>query len=219
MFRLFAILSAVIISCSVASVLAETPAEWAAQHADELVEIYRQFHLHPELSSQETETAGHIAELWKEAGAEVHTGVGGTGVVGLIRNGSGPTLMLRTDLDALPVVENTGLAYASKVRVPNKDGGTTGVMHACGHDIHMTSLVGVARFLTSHKADWAGTIILVGQPAEERGEGARRMLDDGLFTRFPKPDMALACTSTPRSRPARSACEAERCWRTSIAST
>jgi hippurate hydrolase len=100
--------------------------------------------------------------------------------------------MLRTDLDALPVEENTGLAYASKVKVKNADGTTTGVMHACGHDIHMTNLVAVARYLATHKQAWSGTIMFIGQPAEERGEGARRMLEDGLFTRFPKPDMALA---------------------------
>jgi hippurate hydrolase len=100
--------------------------------------------------------------------------------------------MLRTDLDALPVVENTGLVYASVVKVKNKDGTTTGAMHACGHDIHITNLIGVAQFLAGHKSAWSGTIMLVGQPAEERGEGARRMLDDGLFTKFPKPDMALA---------------------------
>ena len=177
---------------SLPSARAETPADWAAKNTSDLVEVYRWFHQHPELSSQETETAAHLAELWKKAGVEVHTGVGGTGIVGILKNGPGPTLMLRTDLDALPVVENTGLVYASQVKVKNKDGSQTGVMHACGHDIHMTNLIGVAQFLTSHKSDWSGTVMLVGQPAEERGEGARRMLDDGLFTKFPKPDMALA---------------------------
>jgi hippurate hydrolase len=146
----------------------------------------------PELSSQEEKTAARVAELWKDAGVEVHDGVGGHGVVGLVKNGSGPTLMLRTDLDALPVIENTGLVYASQVKVKNADGTTTGVMHACGHDIHITNLVGVAQFLASHKPDWSGTVMLIGQPAEERGEGAQRMIDDGLFTKFPKPDMALA---------------------------
>jgi amidohydrolase len=171
---------------------AETPAQWADQHVAELVEIYRQFHQKPELSSQEEQTAARVAELWKQAGIEVHTGIGGHGVVGLIKNGQGPTLLLRTDLDALPVVENTGLVYASQVKVKDKDGTTTGVMHACGHDIHMTNLVGVAQYLAGHKADWSGTIVLIGQPAEERGEGAQRMIDDGLFTKFPKPDMGVA---------------------------
>ena len=171
---------------------ADSPSEWATHHMSELIEIYRDFHRHPELSLQEEQTAARVARLWKEAGVEVHAGIGGHGLVGLTKNGPGPTLMLRTDLDALPVVENTHLVYASKVKVKNTDGTTAGVMHACGHDIHMTNLVGVAQYLTGHKDDWSGTVMLVGQPAEERGEGARRMLDDGLFTRFPKPDMALA---------------------------
>jgi hippurate hydrolase len=172
--------------------LAETPADWAAKNMSELVEVYREFHRTPELSLQEKETAAKVAQLWKDIGAEVHTGIGGHGVVGLLKNGPGPTLMLRTDLDALPVEENTNLVYASTVKVKNSDGTATGVMHACGHDIHMTNLVAVARYLADHKQDWSGTVMLVGQPAEERGEGARRMLEDGLFSRFPKPDMALA---------------------------
>lgn len=171
---------------------AETPAEWSAKHSPELIEVYQWFHQHPELSSQEEQTAAKIAELWRSAGYDVHTGVGGHGVVGVLKNGPGPTLMLRTDLDALPVTENTGLKIASTVQVKNTDGTMTGVMHACGHDLHMTSLVGVARYLAANKNLWSGTIVLVGQPAEERGTGAQRMLDDGLFTRFPKPDMALA---------------------------
>ena len=186
-------LAAVLVTIGFSSALAtETPAEWAGKHVEELTELYRQFHGRPELSSQEEQTAAKVAELWKQAGAEVQTGIGGHGVVGLIKNGPGPTLMLRTDLDALPVVENTGLAYASEVKVKKKDGTATGVMHACGHDIHITNLVGVAQFLTSNKPLWSGTVMLVGQPAEETGEGARRMLEEGLFTKFPKPDMAVA---------------------------
>jgi amidohydrolase len=172
--------------------LADTPAEWATKHMPGLIEIYRDFHRHPELSLHEEQTAARVARLWKEAGVEVHAGIGGHGLVGLIKNGPGPTLMLRTDLDALPVTENTNLEYASKVKVKNADGTTTGVMHACGHDLHMTDLVGVAQYLASHKDQWSGTVMLVGQPAEERGAGARAMLADGLFERFPKPDMALA---------------------------
>lgn len=171
---------------------AETPAEFATRQMPELLEVYKQLHMRPELSSQEEQTSALVAELWKRAGAEVHTGIGGYGIVGLIKNGPGPTLMLRTDLDALPVTENTGLAYRSEVKVKNKDGSSTGVMHACGHDIHMTNLVGVARYLCSNKSAWSGTVMLVGQPAEERGTGAKRMLEDGLFEKFPKPDMALA---------------------------
>ncbi|MGD9722269.1 MAG: amidohydrolase [Pirellulales bacterium] len=170
----------------------ETPSQWADAHTSELVELYRGFHQHPELSNQEAQTSARLAELWQQAGYEMHTGIGGYGIVGILKNGPGPTLMLRTDMDALPVKEQTGLAYASEVMVENKDGSHTGVMHACGHDIHMTNLTGVAQYLASHKDAWSGTIVLVGQPSEERGEGARRMLEDGLFTRFPRPDMAVA---------------------------
>lgn len=171
---------------------AESPADWTRSHMPELLDIYRDFHQSPELSLHEEKTAAKFAEFLKQAGAEVHTGIGGHGVVGILKNGSGPTLMLRTDLDALPVIENTGLAYSSTVKVKNTDGTTTGVMHACGHDIHITNLIGVAQFLAGHKDQWSGTVMFIGQPAEERGEGARRMLADGLFERFPKPDMALA---------------------------
>ena len=150
---------------------AETPAQWADKHVSELVDVYRKFHQQPELSSQEEQTAKRLAEFFKQAGVEVHTGIGGYGIVGLIKNGPGPTLMLRTDLDALPVVENTGLVYASVVKVKNKDGTTTGAMHACGHDIHITNLIGVAQFLAGHKSAWSGTIMLVGQPAEEQAYG------------------------------------------------
>jgi amidohydrolase len=171
---------------------AESPAEWATKNMSELVEIYRDFHRSPELSLQEEKTSAMVAQRLKDAGLEVQTGVGGHGVVALLKNGPGPTLMIRTDLDALPVEENTNLVYASNVKVKNTDGTTTGVMHACGHDIHMTNLIAVARYLAGHKQDWSGTVMFIGQPAEERGEGARRMLEDGLFSRFPKPDMALA---------------------------
>jgi len=183
---------AALLSTTLLAARAETPADWAAKNTAELIEVYQWFHQHPELSSQEEQTAAKIAELWRSAGYDVHTGVGGHGVVGVLKNGPGPTLMLRTDLDALPVIENTGLKIASTVQVKNTDGTMTGVMHACGHDLHMTSLVGVARYLAANKNAWSGTIVLVGQPAEERGTGAQKMLDDGLFTRFPKPDMALA---------------------------
>ncbi len=171
---------------------AGSPAEWAKSHLPELVDVYCDYHRSPELSNREEETAAKLANFLKQAGCEVHSGVGGHGVVGILKNGPGPTLMLRTDLDALPVTENTGLVYGSQVKVVNADGTQTGVMHACGHDIHITNLIGVAQYLASHKSDWSGTILFVGQPAEERGEGARRMLAEGLFEKFPKPDMALA---------------------------
>ena len=125
------------------------------------------------------------------------TGVGGTGVVGVLKNGAGPTVMLRTELDALPVEEKTGLPYASTVRVKDDAGAEVSVMHACGHDVHMTALVGTAAEMARRKADWHGTLIFIGQPAEERIRGARAMLKDGLFTRFPKPDFVVALHDTP----------------------
>jgi hippurate hydrolase len=162
------------------------------EHLDELVSLYRHLHSHPELSFREEETARRIAEELRKTGAEVTTGVGKLGVVGVLRNGPGPTVLVRTDLDALPVVEETGLPYASKVRVADAAGKEVGVMHACGHDVHMTCLVGTARWLAEHRPAWSGTVLLIGQPAEELVSGARAMLDDGLYTRFPRPDYALA---------------------------
>ncbi len=172
--------------------LAETPGVWVKGHLDEIVQLYRHFHSHPELSFQEKRTAARLAEELRALGAEVTTEVGGYGVVALLKNGEGPTLMFRTDLDALPVTEDTGLVYASKVRTKSATGQDVGVMHACGHDIHITNLVATARYLAAHKDAWRGTVMFIGQPAEERGAGAKAMLEDGLFTRFPKPDMALA---------------------------
>ena len=186
MLRSFALALSLAAAFTLTVARADTPAAWADAHLDKLVELYRQFHLHPELSNQEEDTAARVADAWKQLGAEVHTGIGGHGVVGILKNGPGPMLMLRTDLDALPVSENTGLTYASQVKVKNKNGSTTGVMHACGHDIHITNLIAVAQYLAANKSQWSGTVMLVGQPSEERGEGARRMLDDGLFKRFRK---------------------------------
>ncbi len=175
-----------------ASLRAETPREWAQAHLDEVVQLYRHFHSHPELSFQEKETAARVAKELKAVGVEVTEGVGGTGVVGVLTNGPGLTVMLRTDLDALPVTEQTGLAYASQVKVKDPSGVEVGVMHACGHDIHIANLVAMARYFASHKDQWKGTLIFIGQPAEERGSGARAMLEDKLFERFPKPNFALA---------------------------
>ncbi len=165
---------------------------WAEEHSDELLSLYQHFHQHPELSFQEQDTAARLAEELKKAGYEVTTGVGGHGVVAILKNGDGPRVMLRADLDALPVVEQTDLAYASKVKVKDQAGNEVGVMHACGHDVHITSLVGAGRYLAAHKDQWRGTLMLIGQPAEERGLGAQAMLDDKLFDRFGKPDFALA---------------------------
>ena len=165
---------------------------WFGQHRDELVGLYKHLHAHPELSYREVATAARVADKLRKAGAEVTTGVGKLGVVGVLRNGAGPTVLVRSDLDALPVTEATGLDYASKATAMGDDGTPVGVMHACGHDVHMTSLVGTARWLADHKDRWAGTLVLVGQPAEEKIGGAREMLADGLYARFPKPDVALA---------------------------
>ena len=181
-----------VLICLPASLLAEDPKAWVEDNLASLTKLYRHFHTNPELSFHETETAARLAAEWQAAGAEVTTSVGGTGVVGMIKNGNGPTLMLRTDMDALPVSEQTGLDFASRVKVKGDSGAETDVMHACGHDVHMTNLVGVARYLAANKSRWRGTVMLIGQPAEERGAGAKAMLDDGLFTRFPKPDFALA---------------------------
>jgi amidohydrolase len=145
--------------------------------------LYIDLHRNPELAFQETQTAAKLAARLKEFGFEVTTAVGGTGVVGLLKNGAGPTVMLRTELDALPVTEQTGLPFASK---------TPGVMHACGHDIHMAAWAGTAQWMSEHREQWHGTLMLIGQPAEEVGSGAAAMLKDGLFTRFPKPDYAIA---------------------------
>jgi amidohydrolase len=175
------------------SVYAVEPAQWAqGDNLDQLVTLYRHFHSHPELSMQEKETGERLADELEATGAKVTRNVGGYGVVAVVKNGPGKTLLIRTDLDALPVTERTDLVYASKVTVKGEGGLETGVMHACGHDIHITCLAGVARYLTANKDKWSGTVVFIGQPAEERGEGAKAMLDDGLFERFPRPDYALA---------------------------
>jgi amidohydrolase len=157
-----------------------------------LLALYRELHANPELSLQEVKTAARLAEIVRALGFEVTTGVGKTGVVAVLRNGPGPVLLLRTDLDGLPVQEATGLPFASKVRATTDEGQESGVMHACGHDLHMTAWVGAAQRLVAARASWSGTLVMIGQPAEERGTGARLMLADGLYKRFPKPTHALA---------------------------
>ena len=154
--------------------------------------LFTHFHQNPELSFLETETAKRMAAELKKAGAEVTTGVGGTGVVGVMRNGAGPTLLLRADMDGLPLPEKSGLSYASKVTQKGQDGKLYPVMHACGHDTHITAMVGTARRLAAMKDRWKGTVLFVVQPAEERLGGAKAMLADGLYSRFPKPDYAVA---------------------------
>lgn len=154
--------------------------------------FYLDLHEHPELSSHETQTAAKLAAGLRNAGYAVTEHVGGTGVVALLRNGAGPTIMLRTELDALPVEEKTGLPYASKVHTKDDAGRDVPVMHACGHDLHMASLVATAEIMARSKNTWHGTLMLIGQPAEETISGAKAMIDDGFLTRFPKPDVGVA---------------------------
>jgi hippurate hydrolase len=156
----------------------------------DLESVYKDIHSHPELSMQEKRTAGVAADHLRAAGYEVTTGVGKTGVVGVLRNGEGPTLMLRADMDALPVREATGLPYASSVTA-DQNGKSVPVMHACGHDMHVTWLIGAATLMAKNRNAWRGTLMPVFQPAEEIGAGAQAMIDDGLFKRFPKPNAIL----------------------------
>lgn len=162
------------------------------QDMPELMTLYRDLHQHPELSMQETRSAGLLAAEARRLGFDVTTGVGGTGVVAVLRNGPGPVLLLRADMDALPVEEQTGLPFASRARGTSLTGVESGVMHACGHDTHMTSWVGTARRLVAMRSQWSGTLVMIAQPGEEIGRGAMAMLEDGLFTRFPKPTHAIA---------------------------
>jgi len=166
--------------------------ELAGKDAGYLAELYRSLHAHPELSQQEQDTAARVAKELREAGYKVTTNIAGHGLVGLLENGPGPTVLIRTDLDALPVEEATGLPYASRVRAQDPAGRTVGVMHACGHDMHMACFLGAARALARLKDRWGGNLLMVGQPAEETIGGARQMIAAGLYTRFPRPDFCLA---------------------------
>ena len=162
------------------------------QDMPSLLEIYRDLHAHPELSLQETRSAARMADEARRLGFTVTNGVGGTGVVAVMENGPGPVLMLRADMDALPVEEQTGLPYSSQVRATSLAGVESGVMHACGHDTHMTAWMGTARRLVELRDRWSGTLVMIGQPGEELGLGAKAMLDDGLFTRCPQPSHVIA---------------------------
>jgi amidohydrolase len=155
-------------------------------------DFYRKLHQHPELSHQERDTAAAVAGRLREFGYDVHEGVGGTGVVALLRNGDGPTVLLRADMDALPVREQTGLAYASTVTAKDQDGNEVPVMHACGHDVHVTCLLGAASLLAGARSAWTGTVVALFQPAEELGDGAARMVDDHLASLVGHVDVALA---------------------------
>lgn len=154
--------------------------------------LYKDLHAHPELGLHEERTAAVLAKQLRDAGLQVTEKVGGYGVVGVLKNGAGPTVLVRADMDGLPIVEKTGLPYASKMRTRDAEGREVGVMHACGHDVNMTCLVGTARVLSGLKDRWRGTLVFIGQPAEEIGAGARMMLADGLFKRFGRPDVAFA---------------------------
>src|SRR5579859_5589361 len=177
----------VAVTCAQSSSSKEVETVYPDAHA-----LYVDLHEHPELSGHETQTAAKLAERLRRAGYTVTEHVGGTGVVAILKNGPGPTIMLRTELDALPVEEKTGLPYASKVHTKDDSGRDVPVDHACGHDLHMAAILGTAEIMATSKNTWHGTLILIGQPAEETISGAEAMIRDGLFTRFPKPDVAVA---------------------------
>jgi hippurate hydrolase len=182
---------AVFLLACVTALPAQTSPDVTAIYPD-LEKLYIDLHQTPELSRQEFKSSVKLAERFRRLGYEVTEKVGGTGVVAVLRNGKGPTVLIREDMDALPVEERTGLPYASKVTATDENGNTVPVMHACGHDVHMTSLVGVGTLLMQSKNRWRGNVVLCAQPAEERGGGAIGMIRDGLFTRFPKPDFAIS---------------------------
>lgn len=187
------LLTAVLAMTLASPAIAADPVRDATRRAlPQLMDFYRDFHTNPELSLHEVQTAAKLAAEARKAGFEVTEKVGGTGVVAVLKNGPGPILLIRADMDGLPVTEDTGLPFASKVRATTDEGVETGVMHACGHDTHMASWIGTLRNLAAMKSQWKGTLVMIAQPAEERGMGARMMLEDGLFTRFPKPQFALA---------------------------
>jgi len=164
---------------------------------DRLEQLYVYLHRSPELSFHEAETAGKLISELRPLGYEITSPIGGTGFAAVLKNGEGPTVLIRTDLDGLPVQEQTGREYASTVKTTDDWGAEVSVMHACGHDVHMATFIGVARALAGVKDQWKGTLLLIGQPAEERGAGARAMLADGLFSRTVEPDYALALHSSP----------------------
>jgi hippurate hydrolase len=164
----------------------------AADYRANLAALFDHFHRNPELSGQEVKTSARMAQELRALGYEVTSGVGGTGVVAVLRNGAGPTVLLRADMDGLPLEERSGVPNPSRVRQTDAAGKEQPVMHACGHDVHITALVGTARQMIARRRNWSGTLVLIAQPAEETISGARAMMQDGLYTRFPKPDYALA---------------------------
>lgn len=163
-----------------------------------MIVLYKGLHAEPELSSKEIKTSAKIADNLELCGISVTRNFGGYGVVGVLENGNGPTVMIRADMDALPITEESGLDYASRTTALDDSGNRVGVMHACGHDIHMTSLIGAARVLSELKDSWKGRIVFVGQPAEESMAGAKDMIEEGLFLKFPCPDYCLATHVAPK---------------------
>ncbi|MFT6093631.1 MAG: hippurate hydrolase [Pseudohongiellaceae bacterium] len=186
---IFAFLIMLLVPPLQASELSEAIAEDYQSH---LAPLWDHFHQNPELSLMEFKTAQRLTKEIRDVGFDVTEGVGGTGIVAILKNGSGPMIMVRADMDGLPVVEQSGLANASTIMSKDWDGNNVGVMHACGHDVHITSLVGTARYMSSHRDQWSGTLMLIGQPAEEKGPGAQAMMDDDIWGRFGTPDFALA---------------------------
>ena len=172
--------------------------QFVGTHSAEWVKLYQELHASPELSFREKETGEKMASILEGLDFEVTKEVGGYGVVGVLRNGDGPTIMVRTDTDALPIVEETDLPYASKVTTKDDEGNQVGVMHACGHDLHMTVWSGTAELLSSNRDQWSGTLVFIAQPAEEVSGGAKAMLAEGLFERFPRPDYVLAFHTHPK---------------------
>ena len=170
--------------------------KWITEDLPYLKNLYLDIHQNPELSLMEKETSIKLANELRKIGFEVTENFGGYGIVGVFENGDGPNILYRTDLDALPMEEKTNLSYASKIRTNNIDGSEVGTMHSCGHDMHMTVWTGTARALIEKKDEWKGTLIMIGQPAEEIGAGAMLMLNEGLYSKFPVPDMGIALHSS-----------------------
>src|SRR3954463_6903490 len=178
--------------------LAKRVSSFVDRDEQRLIELFKHLHANPELGFQEVKTAALIAQELKQFGYETHVGIGKTGVVGILKNGTGPVIMFRSDMDALPVLEETGLPYASRATGTSASGSLTPVMHACGHDAHVVFIIGVAKIMKELKADWSGTLVLIAQPAEELIEGARAMVQGGLYDKAPAPDVLIASHVTPQ---------------------
>jgi hippurate hydrolase len=190
--KLFVAMVLMVLCVSLSSADQDLARAVSEDYKESLADLFIHFHSHPELSFREYETAARLAEELRAVGVEVTEGVGGTGVVGMLRSGDGPLVMVRADMDGLPIREDTGLAYASTVTQLDITGFEQPVMHACGHDVHVTSMVGTAKRLAAMRDSWSGTVMFIGQPAEERVGGAKAMIEDGLYERFGVPDYALA---------------------------